>query len=298
MVHYLNGKGRIVPAWTVPSGCAARYQVSAFGPAGESAPSAPLDIPAAAPLARLPVTFDTLTLSGLPPWGAWWRIRLSANQYLLKSDIVHFHNNAPKNLAALLLNDKMPNNELMVGLGEGDALQLRIDMVNPWTHVTVYSELITFPPPQDNDWGIHAGTVHVNPIPAYDLTVDLGQAQTVAVGEATRPQAELQYLWTPFDVVGTDVYARLYNEGPDGLVGNTAQVTTYWIDPNTNLPVNAQTVPRAITAGSGSTWSFKADAIPPAYLNLQPLPVFHVEWDPVDFDYIGTGSRIVEAVPQ
>jgi hypothetical protein len=289
----------MVPAWTVPSACAARYQVSAFGPAGESVPSLPLDIPATAPLVRLPVAFKTLTLSGLPPWGAWRKVTLSANQYVLKSNILHFSDQVPRNLAAVFLNSKLPNNELEVGLGEGDALQLSFDVVNPWTSATICSDQLTFPPPAGNNWGIYAGTVHLNPSPDCDLTVDLDQPEALAVGQVTRPQADLHYpSVTPFDVIGTDVYVSLSNAGPDDLVGNTAQVTTYWIDPNTSQPVNTKTAPRSITAHANQTWMFQADAIPPAYINLQPLPLFHVEWSPVDFDYIGTASKMLEAVPE
>ena len=98
-------------------------------------------------------------------------------------------------------------------------------------------------------------------------------------------------------MIGTDVYVSLNNHGPDDLVGSTAQVTTFWIDPNTSQPVNMQTAPRSITAHLNQTWMFRADAIPPAYVNLQPLPLFHVEWSPVDFDHIGTASKILEAKP-
>ena len=61
--------------------------------------------------------------------------------------------------------------------------------------------------------------------------------------------------------------------------------------------MNAKTAIHTITAGEYGMWQVKADSIPPAYAVLDPLPKFHVEWSPVDFDYTGTYSTILEAAP-
>jgi len=130
------------------------------------------------------------------------------------------------------------------------------------------------------------------------LTVEIGQPQALSAGQLSRPQADLQYVPTdPVVAVGQDIYVAMFNPGPDQLLNNTIQVTTYWIDPNTSQAVNTQTAFHAINAGSDPMWLVRVDSIPPVYANLDPLPQFHVEWSPVDFDATGTSSKVYQGVP-
>jgi hypothetical protein len=292
-------KGRMVPAWTVPSGCAARYQVSAVGPAGESAPSAPLDFAAAAPAAQLPITFKSLTMANQPPAGTWGKLTLIANQYGRESPNLLYQNGVAKDLDTVIFDGKSPNNTVTVGLGPGDALQYGFELRDGATNATICQETIITPPPAGNNWGMLAGnTYHINGNPNCDMIVEIGTPQAVSAGQVTRPKVNLFYApGGTLAVMGEDVFVAMVTTGPDQLLNNSIQVTTYWIDPNTHLPVNTQTAFHSINMGSDPVWIFRADSIPPAYAGLNPLPQFHVEWSPVDFDYVGAAPKIFQGVP-
>jgi len=301
VVQDATEQGKVVPAWTAPSGCAARYQVSAFGPAGESAPSAPLDVPASLATTRLPVTFQRLAFTKPLPPATTGQIRLSVNPYLLSSPPIALQNPA-YDLDKMALNDKMPNNAMPVNLGAGDSLQFGYEIVNLSTGTSMCKGQATFPAPAGNDWGKLSGTTHLLKDSNCELTVGIGKPDVLSVGQTARPQADLGYPPgpTPLKAIGKDVYATFLNWGPDDLSNNRIELTSYWVDPVSGLPVNKQTAVRwlSLPHGKGAVVWLKANTIPPAFVNLKPLPKLHCIFKPVDFDDPNSANNELETAPQ
>jgi LysM repeat protein len=144
-------QGMAIPSGAVPAGCAARYQVSAFGPAGESDPSQPLDVPATAPAADVSVAFEELKVKGLSQQMDVGRVALQANQYILESEKLVLQDLLMPQ--QIFLNDRLPNNRLTVGLAEGESLQLGF-LVQVGGGSCAGQAVI---PPPESGWGKYQG---------------------------------------------------------------------------------------------------------------------------------------------
>jgi LysM repeat protein len=287
-----NEQGKVVPAWTVPSGCAARYQVSAFGPAGESPPSKPLDVvPVSVPIARVQVTFKKLTFKQ-PPKVASGVIVLRANQYFLYSSSLALQSTT-YDLDKVALNKKQPNNMLPVNLGGGDSLQLAFDVVDMSGNPICKGQLL-LPKPANNDWGPLAGSYTLKDSNC-EVAVEIGKPAVLPAGQAARPRADVTS--SHIYAIGKDVYMNIFNYGPDDLTANQVKLTTYWIDPTTKQPVNKQTILRWVSMATGGYQWVQMDSIPPSFVSLKPLPKFHVELTPVDFDDPYSGNNAWEGSP-
>jgi LysM repeat protein len=273
VVYYPN-QGRVVPAWTVPSGCAARYQVSAFGPAGESPPSKPLDVPASAPIAKVQVTFKTLTIVKALAPGTTGKITLRANQYSPSSPSLVLQS-MTYNLDKVILDGKQPNNVLPVNLGGGDSLQLGFDVAGICKGQSIIQ------PPAGNDWGKLAGTYTVQDKDCT-LTVEIGKLGVLPAGQVARPRADLKL--SSINVIGKDVYVYLANSGPDELAANQVQLTSYEIDPVTKQQVNKQTALRWVTLTTSGYYSMKL-------VHVGSLPLNYIKVTPVNFDDPNTGNN-------
>jgi LysM repeat protein len=288
-----NEQGKVVPAWTVSAGCAARYQVSAFGPAGESPPSKPLDVvPVSAPITKVQVTFKTLTIKkALAPGATGW-ISLRANQYFLVS--VPLVLQSAYNLDKVTLNQKQPNNVLPVNLGGGDSLLLGFDVLDQGTVTYICKGQFILLPPAGNDWGKLAGTHAVQDKDCV-LTVEIGKPGVLPAGQAARPRADVTF--SNIYVIGGDVYISILNLGPDDLVANQVKLTSYWIDPKTAQPVNKQTTLRWVSMPAGHYQWIQMGSIPPSFVSLKPLPKFHFEVTAVDFDDPHNDNNALEGSP-
>ena len=282
-------QGKELPAWTEPSGCAARYQVSAFGPAGESPPSKPLDVPASAPIARVRVTFKELTIKKALALGTMGHIFLQANHHLLVSEDLVLQGQ-PYRLDGVFLDGKKPNNGLIVNLGQGDSLQLDF-AVNP-PGIAIGGPICEgrdffLSPPPGNDWGQRAGTYTLQTQNKdCEVTVEIGKLDVLPAGQPARPQADLEC--PSFDhavsVIGKDVYVRLFNNGPDPLTANQVRLTSFWIDPAGPQPVGEQTIDRSVSIAMRDNQLLKVGTVPSKFAQLPQLPEFRVTVTPVDFD--------------
>jgi LysM repeat protein len=287
-----------VPAWTVPSGCAARYQVSAFGLAGESPPSDPLDVPASAPLARVPVTFMKLTIDqkklAQQPKG---RISLYANSYFVASGELVLQ--SQYDLSTQFLDGKRPNNTLTLDLGEGDSLQLGF--------ATPVCRGVDFflPPPPDNDWKKYEKKTYTleSQDKACQVTVEIGKPAELPAGQAARLQADLGYpsgikpdeIKEYIRLVGQDVYIILFNFGPDPLAANKVKLESYWIDPaDPKKRIDEQAIERSVNISGLEIQHIKVGTVP----NLKQLPEFVVTITPLDFDDPDTKNNTFRGQPQ
>jgi hypothetical protein len=288
-------QGKVTPAWTVPAGCAARYQVSAFGPAGESPPSKPLDVvPVSAPITKVPVTFKKLTFKKAP--GITAQIVLAANQHLLLAPSLALQSTT-YDLDKVALNWKQPNNVLPVSLGGGNSLQLGFEVYGAASLCKGQSIIQS---PAGNDWGPLAGTYTVQDKDCT-LTVEIGKPGVLPAGQVVRPRADLAppppAAGLVFPAIGKDIYAIIFNNGTDDLTANQVKLTSYWIDPKSNQPVNKQIALRWVNISVYGDQLVRVDSIPPGFVSLKPLPKFHLEITAVDFDDPNTSNNVWEASP-
>jgi LysM repeat protein len=290
-------KGKMIPAWTEPSGCAVRYQVSAYGPAGESKPSDPLDVLASAPIARVRVTFETLTIKKKLAPGTSGVVVLQANQYLLKSLKAFALQSQTHFLDQVFLEGKTKNNVLSVNLGGGDSLQLDFAVASLAGDLICEGEAFSLSSPPNNDWGQYAGkyTLHTTNKDCQ-VSVKIDKEAVLPAGQVVRPQADL--FPSAVGVIGQDVYVFMDNLGPDPLTANQVKLTSYWIDPAGPQPVGEQTIVRSVRIEVGGDQLLQVGTIPQRFAQLKQLPEFRLKITPVDFDDPDMGNNAWEKEPQ
>jgi LysM repeat protein len=260
-------QGINIPPQTEPVGCVARYQVSAFGRAGESDPSKELVLDTAPALSRVKVTFKDLKLSQQTTS----RIDLQANQYRSNSENMAIRANEVLKLDQVPFYGKKPNNALTVSLDQGETLQVsllagfcKLEPSKPLDPTKPDTYQLHFQGQQGECWG----------------TVEVGALEAVSAGQVARPQADIGILH-PY-LVGQDVYVRLDSLGPDSLAANQVEVKSYWLTPGTqDKPLSpVQTITRwwpalaetiEVKVGSVSDIKQEDPKKVPLYVKVTPL---------------------------
>jgi len=211
-------QGINIPPKAEPVGCVARYQVSAFGRAGESDPSNELVLDTAPAASRVRVTFKDLKLGQQ----ATSPIGLQANQYHRTSEPMAIRARTTLNLNDVRFGGKRPNNVLTVNLDQGETLQVslqagfcKLEPAKPLDPTKPDTYPLYFQGAQGECWG----------------TVEVGALEAVSAGQMARPEADISFM-APF-LSGKDVYVRLDNIGPDSLAANKVEVESYWVTPGT-----------------------------------------------------------------
>lgn len=211
-------QGINIPPKTEPVGCVARYQVSAFGRAGESDPSKELVLDTAPAVSRVRVTFKDLLLSQQTTD----QIHLQANQYHRTSEEMAIQAKTALNLNEVRFGGKKPNNALTVNLDQGETLQVsllvgfcQLEPSKPLDPTKPGTYPLHFQGNQGECWG----------------TVEIGALETVSAGEMARPEADISFMAPSLS--GKDVYVQLDNLGPDSLAANRVKLESYWVTPGT-----------------------------------------------------------------
>ncbi len=227
-------KGRIVPPGSEPAGCTARYQVSAFGPAGVSPPSEALEVPPPKLQgAKVVVRFKQVKVLPQMPASQVGQVDLQANEQMVRSQPLMLESVAIAPLSPVLdlsrqyLDGMQPNNEFVLFLGASDSLQLGFN-VRVADDTCIAQQFVS--PPAGQTWA---------ELPDQQLTlqsadgkceaeVRVGQSSSaLSAEEPPRPKADI---WTR-DIFyqGRDVYMTLYNLGPDKLPDNLINVHAAWV---------------------------------------------------------------------
>jgi len=263
-------QGIHIPATTEPVGCVARYQVSAFGRAGESDPSNELVLDTAPAVSRVKVTFKDLKLSQQ----ATSRIDLQANQYRSNSENMAIRANAVLELDQVPFYGKKPNNALTVSLDQGETLQVsllagfcKLEPSKPLDPTRSDTYQLHFQGQQGECWG----------------TVEVGALEAVSAGQVARPQADIGILH-PY-LVGKDVYVRLDSLGPDSLATNQVEVKSYWLTPDIqDKPLSpVQTITRWWPA-LADTMEVKVGSVSDVKQEDPKKVPLYVQVTPLDFD--------------
>ena len=257
-------QGLNIPAKSEPVGCAARYQVSAFGPAGESAPSNEVTVSTASAISRVKVTFKDLTLSRL----TLAEVYLQANEYKrwTKQAVIP---SGTSDLSAWYFDDRKGNNTLTVSLGEGETLQVSVQV----------GACQLGPKPVDaTKSGVY--TLEQAGADKCSATIEVGTLDALPAGQVARPQADVGVVH-PY-LVGKDVFVRLDSLGPDALPSNRVELTSYWLTPGApDKPLTPkQTVTRwwspaaanmEVKVGNIDDLGQQDPKTVPLYIGVQPL---------------------------
>lgn len=261
-------QGLNIPARSEPVGCAARYQVSAFGPAGESAPSNEVTVNTASAVSRVKVTFKNLTLSRLTTT----EVYLQANEYKRWSKTMVIPSGT-SDLSALYFDDRKGNNTLTVNLGPGETLQVSV---------------------QAGACQIGLRSVDTTKSATYTLeqggadkcsaTVEVDTLGPLPAGQVARPQADVGIMH-PY-LIGKDVYIRLDSLGPDVLASNRVELTSYWLTPGVaDKPLTSkQTLTRWWSPAAATTMEVRVGSTDDVgQLDPKTVPLY-IEVKPLDFD--------------
>jgi hypothetical protein len=220
----MDGKQRGVhiQAGSEPSGCAAGYWVSAYGPAGESPPSNTVTAETAPPSARVQVTFKSLLVSKKI---AGYRIDLHANQYKRTSNSMTITSTVPIDLDGIPFGGQMPNNVITVPLEKDEALQIGLK--------AGYCQVSTILSPQKGWDSFEKESFQLRaPKSSYGtcgVQIDVSTIESLKAGQISDREADV-YFYGAF-LMGKDVYVRLGSGGPDDLWANQIQLQSYWVKP-------------------------------------------------------------------
>jgi len=221
---------------TEPMGCIYRYQVSAFGRAGESPPSNPVSGGTESAYAIAAVTFQELKINDMPSGPSGVELRVYANNLRRTSD-VYWVKEASYALNAWNLDGRRPNNSMGLSVGEKEFLTVGFSVsgVDPQGYVAQDSVCkgATILPPVAG-WKQMPWTVTIkSPDGACELTVELsGQKPQAGTGGAiVHPGADITI--TKVERIGNKVFAYIENKGPDDLPNNRIGFAVSWYK---NLP--------------------------------------------------------------
>ena len=220
-------KGLEIPARNEYPGCTVRYQVSAYGPEGESALSNPLDLPATRGTARLSVTFTDLEITNPRKGTVPVSFVLFANQYKLESPVEDIELEEGKNpLGKVLLSGKDNNNSLLVDLIEDEQLQVGIVLRGFPPHS------ISLKRPKDTTWAQFGSATHKVSFTHGDVKYQLrimvdGKGPTPSGPSLRSADISVQAV----DVCGENrshICVQLKNNGPDPVTGSEVKLTWFW----------------------------------------------------------------------
>ncbi|MFZ5820051.1 MAG: LysM peptidoglycan-binding domain-containing protein [Chloroflexota bacterium] len=221
---------------TEPIGCAYRYQVSAFGRAGESPPSNAVSGDTQSAYAIAAVTFQELKINDMPSGPGGVELRVYANNLRRASD-VYWVKEASYALNAWSLDGRRPNNSMGMSVGEKEFLTVGfsvsgVDSQGYVAQDSVCKGAAILPPV--GGWKQMPWTVTIkSPDGACELTVELsGQKPQVGTGGAiVHPGADITI--TKVERIGNKVFAYIENKGPDDLPNNRIGFGVAWYE---NLP--------------------------------------------------------------
>ena len=198
-----------------PVGCDAEYRVSAYGRAGESAPSNAVSAKTASSVAVVQVSFDEL--KGLKKQSS--SVHLVANEHRRRSEKTFM--SGTRKLNDIPFNGTTGDNVIPVHLNKGDSLQLLVmlfDESDP-TNPTRSCEVMHTISPKDGWEGVKNMPVTLDSGDLKGCTAEITlNGRAVEAGEEIRPVADV----SPEKIVsvGRDIYVQLYNDGPNDLPSN------------------------------------------------------------------------------
>ncbi|MEW5961420.1 MAG: fibronectin type III domain-containing protein, partial [Chloroflexota bacterium] len=214
-----------------PMGCAYRYQVSAYGRAGESAPSNALTGNTEAAYTVVAVTFKELKILKMPYGPGGVQLKLYANQHRRLSDI-YWVDEASYALNAWNLDGRRPNNGLGLALAQKESLTLSFSVSGVDSQGYVAQDSIckwdgSVPPV--GSWSQSKLTYTVtSPNGNCELTIELSaqQPQATSSGGVLHPTADITV--TQVARIGNKVFAYIENKGPDDLPNNLIGFSVSW----------------------------------------------------------------------
>jgi len=216
-----------------PMGCAYRYQVSAYGRAGESAPSNALTGNTAEAFALAGITFKELKINKMPhgPGGA--QIKLFANQIRRVSD-AYWVKEGSYALNAWMLSGRRPHNALGLVLAEQENITISFSVsgVDPQGYVaqdSICKGAITIPPV--STWQQSDSTQTIKSSRGdCELVIELSgkqpQATSSSSGQVVHSNADVTI--NQVARIGSKVFAYIENQGPDDLPNNRIRFAVGW----------------------------------------------------------------------
>ena len=225
-------KGRIMPAGSEPAGCAASYQVSAFGPAGVSPPSQTLEVAAAVqPAANVAVAFDKFGVNGVLSGSGTVQVAFQANDQLVKSANVMLPSMSAQpgdqilEMSRQFLDGRAPNNQVVLGLVAGDSLQIGF-IAQVGDSSCTAQQIVSLKPGET--WAQYEGrdVTLKSSDGKCEAQVRIGQSSQPLSADESKPNADIGVMDIVF--VGEGAYAVLKNVGPDPLPHHHLQVVARW----------------------------------------------------------------------
>ncbi|MCD4674034.1 MAG: LysM peptidoglycan-binding domain-containing protein [Anaerolineaceae bacterium] len=207
-----------------PMGCVYRYQVSAFGRKGESAPSKPLDGDTEAAYGIAGVTLSEMKFNSLPDGKGGVKINFYVNQHQRETG-AYWVQPGGYNLANWMMDGRRPHNAFGLPLGEKEFLTIGfavsgVDNKGYIAQNSVCTGASILPPlsawAQEN-WS----TTIRSTDGACELTVNLTSQppQATSSGGTVMPQADISI--ENLALIGSRVFAYIENNGPDDLPNNS-----------------------------------------------------------------------------
>lgn len=235
-----SADGFVIAPISEPVGCDAEYRVSAYGRAGESAPSNIVSAKTASSVAIVSVSFSELRT----PKPQSRSVRLSANEYSRVSGQMYMPGILQLN--ELPFADMTGNNVIAVHLNEDDSIQLGVTLTK-WdrsvpkkpVEETTCDIGKTIMPPNDGWEGVKnmPVTLDSGAKPTCSVEIELNGRGAVKAGNEIRPEADVRIV--ALASVGRDIYVVLLNKGPDLLPSNQIKLRAEWAkkgEPDILLP--------------------------------------------------------------
>jgi hypothetical protein len=217
-------EGFLIEPINEPVGCDAEYWVSAYGRAGESAPSNVVSAKTTSSVAIVTVSFNELKTDN--PQSS--SVTLLANEYYRVSSQMYMP--SPFQLSQLPFDGMTGNNVIPVQLREDDSLTLGLKLtewdftVDPPTQKVTCDIEKTISPAKDGWEGLKATAVTLDSgkVPDCSVKVELNGRGPVKAGKEIRPEADVMV--ADLQAIGGDIYVRLHNNGPDRLPSNQVKL--------------------------------------------------------------------------
>jgi len=217
----------VVKLKSEPVGCVYRYQVSAFGRAGESAPSNSLTGETQSSYGIAGIRFDSITFNGLPDNTAA-QLQLFVNQHQ-RTSAAYLLDPGSYALADWVIGSRRPNHALSLPLGEKEFLTIgfsvgEVDDQGVVSPASICRGAVILPPLSiwnQPDWSTTItssdGTCQVA------VSLDSQPPLPAPSGGIVLPQADIKF--GKIAHFGNQVFAYLINSGPDDLPNNSLILT-------------------------------------------------------------------------